>query len=36
VTSILDNSGYPISATRTDAGQIRIRYRLRSFSEPIL
>ncbi len=36
VTAILDNSGYPISATRTDAGQIRIRYRLRSFSEPIL
>jgi hypothetical protein len=36
VTSILDNSGYPLSATRTEAGQIRIRYRLRSFSEPIL
>jgi hypothetical protein len=36
VTTILDNSGYPISATRTDSGDIRIRYRMRSFSEPIL
>lgn len=36
VASILDDSGYPLSATRTDAGQIRIAYRLRSFSEPIL
>lgn len=36
VTSILDNSGYPLSATRTDDGQISLRYRLRSFSEPIL
>ena len=36
VTTILDNSGYPLSATRTETGQIRIRYRLRSFSEPIL
>lgn len=36
MTSILDNSGYPLSATRTDDGHIRLRYRLRSFSEPIL
>ncbi|WP_462320054.1 hypothetical protein [Halochromatium sp.] len=36
VTTILDNSGYPIHASRTDTGQIRIRYRMRSFSEPIL
>ena len=36
VTTILDNSSYPLSATRTDDGPIRIRYRLRSFSEPLL
>jgi len=36
VTSILDNSSYPLSATRTEDGPIRLRYRLRSFSEPIL
>ena len=36
VTSILDNSGYPIAAARTGAQSIRIRYHLRSFAEPIL
>jgi hypothetical protein len=36
VTSILDNSGYPIAATRTGAQSIRISYHLRSFAEPIL
>jgi predicted amidohydrolase len=36
VTSILDNSGYPIAATRTGAQSIRISYDLRSFAEPIL
>jgi len=36
VTSILDNSIYPISANRTESGTIRIGYRLRSFCEPIL
>lgn len=31
-TTILRYSGYPLSAARTDDGQIRIRYCLRSFS----
>ena len=36
VTSILDNSGYPIAASRTGTQSIRIGYHVRSFAEPIL
>jgi hypothetical protein len=35
VQIILDGSEYPISAEKTGKNEIRIRYHLRSFSEPI-
>ncbi|NBC46917.1 MAG: hypothetical protein GVY22_02765 [Gammaproteobacteria bacterium] len=36
VTTILDNSSYPIRASRTDSGDIKLTYHLRSFSEPFM
>jgi hypothetical protein len=34
ITTILDGSEFPISATQTGSGEIRIAYHLRSFSQP--
>lgn len=35
VASVLDGSSYPLTAKWTGDGEIRIGYRLRSFSQPI-
>jgi hypothetical protein len=35
VASILDNSPYPIQASQIGKRRIQLRYRIRSFSQPI-